>query len=415
MKHPDIRFITVPPLGTQEPQKDFTGAWAACTPETAKDFSAVGLFYGRYLHEILGVPVGLICDAWGGSYIEAWLSRPLVEHNPDFADLMEHVTRAEARATTKKYLDRYEQQLVDWEKDVAEAEQQHLPKPKHPHNPRDYMDSNQRLGNSYNGMLFPTIGYGIKGVIWYQGESNMDDADLYDKLFPLLIGQWRRDWNNPDLPFYWVQLPTHGERDSSLLFDGAWPLLRDAQTKTLQLPHTGQAVTIDIGDGNSLHPKDKLDVAARLVRWALAKDYGVTMLFHSPSVYAVTPKADGKITVTFDFVGRGLCTRETDAVSGFALCGADHVWHWAIGDITQYNTVDVVRCGTEAHRDSLWLDWTIPTATSSSKKGLPATPFRTDDFELKLPEKPAPTPLGAAPSPPPNGTSALPVLPPPAK
>jgi sialate O-acetylesterase len=267
-------------------------------------------------------------------------------------------------------------------------------------------------------MLFPTLGYGIRGVIWYQGEANIDDADLYDKLFPLLIGQWRRDWKNPELPFYWVQLPTHGERDPSLLFDGAWPTLRDAQTKTMQLPHTGQAVTIDIGDGNNMHPKNKLDVAARLARWALVKDYGMTMPFQSPTLYSIAPKPDGKITLTFDFVGRGLCTRETDAVSGFAVCGADRVWHWAMGDITQYNTVDVW-CDAVPKPTAVRYGWTDnPNCNLFSKDGLPATPFRTDDFEVKLPVKPAPTPPGVAPpagnapgTTPPPAPSSVPALP----
>ena len=122
----------------------------------------------------------------------------------------------------------------------------------------------------------------------------------------------------------------------------------------------------------------------------------MTMLFHSPSLYSVTPKTNGKLTVTFDFVGRGLCTRETDAVTGFALCGADHVWHWAIGDITEYNTVDVW-CDTVPKPIAVRYGWTNnPNCNLFSKEGLPATPFRTDDFEVKLPEKPAPTSGGTS-------------------
>lgn len=407
MKHSGIRLITVPNLGTQEPQKDFTGAWAVCTPETAKDFSAIGLYYGRYLHEILGVPVGLICNAWGGSYIEAWLPRPVLEHDPHFAEIMEQVVKAEGRATSPKSIARYEQQVADWEKEAAEAEKQNLPRPKHPRDPRDFMPGNQRVGNIYNGVLFPTIGYGIKGVIWYQGEANTADAKVYELMFPLLIKQWRKDWNRDELPFYWVQLPNHGARTTELV-DGLWPALRDAQTKATKLPHTGQAVTVDIGDGNSLHPKNKLDVAARLARWALAKDYGMDMPCRSPLPIEVTLKAEGKIALRFDSVGRGLVTRQSDSVTGFALCGADKKWHWAHGDIVDYNLVEV---SSEAVPKPIAIRycWTDnPECNLFTREGLPATPFRTDDFELVLPEKPAPAPPppaasnGAAPAPAPK-------------
>jgi sialate O-acetylesterase len=216
-------------------------------------------------------------------------------------------------------------------------------------------------------------------------------------MFPLLIKQWRKDWNQPELPFYWVQLPNHGERAKEPV-DGYWPALRDAQTKAMKLPHTGQAVTIDIGDGNSLHPKNKLDVAARLARWALAKDYGMDMPCRSPLPIEVTLKDSGKIALRFESVGRGLVTRQSDAVTGFALCGADKQWHWAHGDIVDYNMVEVWS-ETVPKPVAIRYCWTDnPECNLFTREGLPATPFRTDDYELVLPEKPAPA---SAPA---NGT-----------
>jgi len=387
MNYPNIRFIDVPNWGVQEPTTNFEGQWKACTPEAVHDASALALFYGRYLHQALGVPVGLVHNAWGGTNIEAWLPRPLVANNPQFADIMALVKRAEDRAASPKALARYEQQKVDYEKDLEEAAKQGLPRPHRPHDPRDYLVGNSRPGNAYNGVQVPVIGYGIKGVIWYQGESNTEEAMFYERLFTLLIGQWRKDWNNPNLPCYWVQLPARGDRDPEPT-DGWWSWLREAQSKVMNLPHTGQAVTIDIGEPENLHPRNKLDVAARLARWALVKEYGKEMPFRSPEFKSSAPKDGGKMEVTFDFIGHGLCTHGPDAVNGFALCGADHKSHWAKGEQTGPNTVEV-SCDKVPKPMAIRYGWSDnPDCNLFTLDGLPATPFRTDNFEVVVPEPP---------------------------
>src|SRR6202000_3466414 len=140
----------------------------------------------------------------------------------------------------------------------------------------------KRPGNLYNAMLSPIMGYGIKGALWYQGESNTRVGWEYRRLFPALITEWRRVWGQGDFPFYWVQLPNHGARADEEVGVSQWSEIRESQTLTEKLPHTGQAVTIDIGDANTLHPMNKLDVAARLARWAMANEYGVSIPYRSP-------------------------------------------------------------------------------------------------------------------------------------
>ena len=261
-------------VGTQEPQKDFNGQWSVCTPETVRDFSAVGYFFGRQLHETLDVPVGLINDSWGGSAAEAWVRRDLLEKDETLqaADRRSGTeTREEGGPTKKRQLQR---QLAG-------------------------------PGNIYNGVLKPTIGYGIKGAIWYQGESNAGRAYQYRDLFPLMIKSWRDEWGIGDFPFYWVQLADSTPRAASPA-ESAWAELREAQTMTMStLPNTGQAVIIDLGEGKDIHPRNKQDVAKRLARWALAKDYGVKVPYQSPTYKSMETK-DGKVVVTFDHVGGGL-------------------------------------------------------------------------------------------------------------
>ena len=160
------------------------------------------------------------------------------------------------------------------ERGLEKAKEEQKPAPRQPGSPFDWLTGNARPGNIFCGVVYPTLGYGIKGVIWYQGESNAGRAWEYGQLFPFMIEQWRKEWKQGDFPFYWVQLadfmaekPQPGE--------SAWAELRESQTKTMELPNTGQAVIIDLGEGKDIHPKNKHDVAARLVRWALAKDYGM--------------------------------------------------------------------------------------------------------------------------------------------
>lgn len=380
--HPGLRLITVPIVGTQEPQQDFKGEWKAATPETCRGFSAVGFFYGRYLHEILGVPVGLINNAWGGSAAEAWVRRETIEKDPRFITLVDGWKQREAQLASAEAKAAYEKALAAWKVSAEEAKASGKPAPRPPQSPEQQLSGNARPGNIFAGMVHPTLGYGMKGVIWYQGESNAGRAWEYQKLFPFMIEQWRAEWKQGDFPFYWVQLADF-KAEVPDQFDAQWAELREAQTKTLSLPNTGEAVIIDLGEANDIHPKNKYDVAARLARWALARDYGFKNLAHQSPLYREMKVAGGKAMLSFDHVGTGLRTVDVDEVRGFIICGADRQWKKAQAVITGNNDTIEVRADGVAEPVAVRYAWADnPVCNVRSKEGLPLTPFRTDDFPM---------------------------------
>jgi sialate O-acetylesterase len=374
---PQIRLITVPHVGTQEPQDDFKGAWVPCSPDTVGNFSAVGYFFGRQVHQTLGVPVGLINNAWGGSACEAWIRRDLLAGDPLYQPLLERWENLEKAAADTAAID---QRLKDWEKAVAEAKAAGKQPPPRPQDPRPLMAGNARPGNIYNGVLKPTIGYGIRGAIWYQGESNASRAYQYRELFPLMIKSWRDEWGQGDFSFYYVQLADFRE-EKPQPGDSDWAELREAQTLTMsKLPKVGQAVIIDIGEGKDIHPKNKQDVAKRLARWALANDYGINLPFRSPE-YAAMEKQGSKIVVKFQHVGGGFRPFDTNEIRGFAIAGEDRKWVWAQAKITGADTIEV---WNDEVKDPVavryaWAD--NPVCNLYSVNGLPVTPFRTDDWK----------------------------------
>jgi sialate O-acetylesterase len=391
---PGLRLISVPQVGTQELQNDFKGQWAACTPQTSSGFSAVGFFFGRYLHRILGVPVGLINNSWGGSAAEAWVRRSSLEKDERFKPLMESTVQQESLLMSDQAKANHEAAIVKWKEAVETAKAENKPQPKAPAAPDGWLKGNARPGNIFNGVLHPTLGYGIKGVIWYQGESNSSRAWEYARLFPYMIEQWRAEWKQGDFSFYWVQLADFmAEKPEP--GDSAWAELRESQTKTQALPNTGQAVIIDLGEGKDIHPKNKHDVAARLVRLALAKDYGVNVPFHSPEFKSVSINGD-KATITLDTFGSELRPFDTADAVGFAVCGEDKIWHNARGKITGKDTIEVAseQVAKPIAVRYAWAD--NPVCNLFSKDGLPVTPFRTDDFGMvtqpKAPAAPAKAP-----------------------
>lgn len=281
--HPKIRMINFPQLGTQEPVWEHSGSnWMVCSPQTVSDFSAVGYFFGRQLHETLDVPIGLINNAWGGSACEAWVSRPDLEATGAYTAML------------KRFDDAAQQyQTLDSKANKSDEDKKQLQALK------GQLSGNQRPANIYNGVLKSHLGYGIRGAIWYQGESNAGRAYQYRELFPLMISSWRKEWGQGDFPFYWVQLADFKAEQSEPM-ESDWAELREAQTMTMsKLKHTGEAVIIDIGEGKDIHPMNKVDVGRRLARLALDNDYHFDIASRSPR-YKSMEKADAKIVLTFD-------------------------------------------------------------------------------------------------------------------
>jgi len=376
-KDAGVRFLSVPNKGTQEPQNDFKGRWEVCTPESARQFSAVGYFFGRQIRQTLGVPVGLIDDSWGGSSCEAWVRRDLLAADPKYKDLMARWEEAEKDLPAK--VEAYRRKLDDHKAAVESAKAEGKPAPQPPQNPEARMTGNARPGNIYNGALKPTIGYGLRGAIWYQGESNAGRAYQYRDLFPLMIQSWRDEWGVGDFSFYWAQLADY-QAEKPEPGGSQWAELREAQTMTMnRLPKTGQAVIIDLGEAQDIHPRNKQGVAMRLARWALAHDYGLPINCRSPEYQSMEVKGDA-VVLSFSNVGSGLKAFDVAEPRGFAVAGADRKFHWAKAKVVGKGKIEVTAEGVSdpvAVRYA-WAD--NPVCNLYSREGLPLTPFRTDDW-----------------------------------
>ncbi len=360
-----IRLFNVPNVKSDTPTVRINAAWKVCSPDAIKGFSAVGYFFGRDLQNARKVPVGLIQSDWGGSPAEVWMSRESLEINPRY--------QAEILDRYSTDLKSYQTALAAYEKEKAEAKSSGQEFKKNPPWPT------WRPTELYNGMIAPLIPYAIRGAIWYQGESNAGRAEQYRTLFPDMIRNWRRDWGQGDFPFLEVQLaPFMKIQDQPQ--ESGWAELREAQLlATKVLPQVGMAVITDVGEPADIHPKKKQPVGARLAFAARAIAYGEKIEYSGP-IYAGVGFKDGKAVLQFDHVGKGLEARAGD-LKGFAVCGEDKKFVWAkaeiLGNTVVANSPEVpkpvaVRYG--------WAD--CPVVNLWNKDGLPASPFRTDDFPM---------------------------------
>ena len=385
-RFPKIRLITVPRVGTQEPLSDFKGQWEACTPETVKGFSGVGYFFGRQLYQTLDVPVGLIDDAWGGSAAEAWVPRDRLAADPKFKGLLAEWDRFEKDAP--RLLEEFDKKAPERREAAAKARAEGRPAPRVPESPNQRLRGNQRPANIYNGTLKPTIGYGMRGVVWYQGESNASRAYQYRDLFPLMIQSWRDEWGIGDFSFYWVQLADFLTEPSGP-GDSTWAELREAQTMTMdRLKNTGQAVIVDLGEAQDIHPRNKQDVALRLARWALARDYGVHVPYQSPTYKSMAKQGDS-IVLTFDNVGEKLKAFDVPEIRGFTVAGSDKKFVKATAKLVDRDRKVEVRADGVADPVAVRYAWADnPVCNLYSSAGLPVTPFRTDDWPGVTAEKP---------------------------
>jgi sialate O-acetylesterase len=275
----------------------------------------------------------------------------------------------------------YDAALAKWKTDAEAAKKDGKQAPRPPQQPGAQLSGNARPGNIYNGSLKPIMGYGLRGNIWYQGESNAGRAYQYRDLFPLMIDSWRKEWGEGDFSFYWVQLADF-MAEQPQPGDSAWAELREAQTMTMsKLPNTGEAVIIDLGEANDIHPRDKQNVAKRLARWALAKDYGLKIPYQSPT-FKECEVIDNRVQVTFDNPNAALKAFDYADVRGFAVAGEDKKWHWATAQIMP-NSNKVLVSSPEVKKPVAvrygWAD--NPVCNLRSTNGLPVTPFRSDDWE----------------------------------
>jgi len=331
--YPEIRFFHIQKISAPYPQQEVRGKWEVCTPQTMHSFSAAGYFFGRTLNENLHQPIGLIESCWGGSPVESWTP-------------IEVFNNSEKLAISAAILS-----PVPW--------------------------CPVRPAVLYNAMIAPISGFPIAGAIWYQGEANVINASTYEETFSSMIHAWREIWQK-DFPFYFVQIAPYNYGKGY----GA-AQVREAQLQTYRhVPNTGMVVVTDItGDTNNIHPKNKLDVGKRLAGWALAKTYGKENIQYSGPLYKSMVVDGNKAIIEFDFAKDGLMKKGNE-LTDFVIAGEDQQFFPATATID--GTTVVVYSSKVPHPTAVRMGFTntaIPNLFN--KAGLPASPFRTDDWELK--------------------------------
>ena len=420
-----IHLFTVPIATALEPQPDvdkantnpLVGKWIVCSPQNIvydhapwTGFSAIGYEFAVHIRNITHSPVGIIGTYKGGTPAQAWISTAGLKQVPElskyvalrqgYIDNLESVKasypermvayKADFDQWNEAYGREYNAALKQWLADKAKgiilSPKPKLAKPA-PTLPIPPDGGFSGPSNLYNAMLNPILGYGIKGVIWYQGENNGDwltGAVGYKLLFNTLIKDWRKQWQQNDLPFLFVQLANF--RDPAVLpSEGNWPWVRDGQTAALKLPHTAMAVAIDIGDADNIHPTDKQDVALRLALAARHEVYKQNVVFSGPQ-YRRMEIVGNTIKLTFDklsplVIGNKSKSGDTTStkLKGFGIAGADHHFYWAKATLMG-NTVTFVS-DQVAQPLAVRYDWADnPPGNLYNQAGLPASPFRTDDW-----------------------------------
>ncbi len=349
--HETIRLFNVPGhLTSPTPLDHCPGTWAKCETASANGFSAVGYFFGRRLNKELGVPIGLIGSNWGGTRIEPWTSLDGFRSVEELSDLAEKAGK------------------------ISEG----------------------KIGGGtptaiYNAMVHPLAPLAMRGAIWYQGESNGGEGVSYYHKKKALVNGWRKVFQNPDLAFYWVQLANFRAPNDKPEGGDGWAKIREAQRKALEIPHTGMAVITDIGEAGDIHPRNKQDVGWRLSQWALHQTYDKKDLVPAGPLFKCQKIEDASIRLSFDHVGSGLMVGKKEGLqptakvadgklAHFAIAGEDKKWFWA--EATIDGETVVVKSSDVPKPVAVRYGYTINPATANlyNKEGIPASPFRTDDW-----------------------------------
>lgn len=414
-----LRFFSVTKKTAAAPQADCTGKWEATTPEAARNFSAVAYFFAQEIRRDQKVPVAILQAPWGGTDIETWISLEGLKKSPALTNPLSRWDKAVAeyekiKANPQPVAD-YEKDLKQWQKevfpaynvilkkynddkgagkDVGKKPEPSRPEPSNP-DPMGMPSPSRRPSTptvNFNGMIAPLVPYAMRGVIWYQGENNGGRGLEYRELFPRLIEDWRSQWTKnggTDFPFLFVQLPANGTDPTPVATQG-WPWLREAQLLTLKVPRTGMAVTIDVGDPNNVHPADKIDVGHRLALVARKNVCGQKVVACGPLLQDFKIE-NGKIRVRLSETGSGLVIGQSpwcapgvkpfpnDKLIGFYIAGMDKKWVESEAKIDGDSVV--ISSSQVPEPVAVRYGWAnSPRCNLYNQEGLPASPFRTDDW-----------------------------------
>ncbi|MFM8361017.1 MAG: sialate O-acetylesterase, partial [Verrucomicrobiota bacterium] len=382
--HPNLRLFTVLKHRSRIPLSNFADpskhAWQASGPDTVRSFSAVAYYFGRALVAARQTPVGLVHVSWGGSPAEVWMSHDVLSNT--------HVYARDILNPSVQAWGNHVKSVRQWEQEKAAAERDGKPftkgRPGQPWTPSEL----------YHGMLHPLLPYAMRGAIWYQGESNAGRAWQYRSLFADMIRNWRRDWGQGDFPFLAVQLaPWDKNKKRSLSeitatpVESDWAELREAQNYVAEvLPKVGIAVITDAGDKDDIHPTKKQPVGERLALLARRITHGERVAAQGP-VLASAREDKGRVILKFDEAAGGLKTSDGAALTGFAVAGPDRVWRWAKAEIEKGDRV-VVSSPEVSFPVAVRYGWAdFPVVNLVNGAGLPASPFRTDNFPVTTAKK----------------------------
>ena len=379
---PEIRqFSARQHVAIDGPTNNLEGAWTVCSAQTAARFSAVAYFFARDLHQKLKTPVGIVSVPWSGMNIQPFMIRDVVQVAPQCAFVREYWREYETNYPALKAA--FDKAMERWAQDAEKAKTDGKPEPKKPQPPVEPARKPMDYGRVYDGMVGPLVPYAIRGAIWYQGESNGGEGDRYRKLFPEMIREWRQAWGEGDFPFLFVQLANFMDRKTDPNAISAWAELREAQSMTLlAAPRTAMAVAIDIGEARDIHPRNKQDVGRRLALGARVIAYGERRLEYSGPVYESMAIEGNAVRLKFAHAGGGLAAglaAKGDKLTGFAVAGEDRKWAWADAKIDGRTVV--VSSPEVAKPVAVRYAWgDNPDCNLLNREGLPASPFRTDDW-----------------------------------
>lgn len=374
-KFPLIRHYRESSGPAERPKAEGKGAWQECTPNTVGGFSAVLYFFGREIHKELGVPVGLINTSVGGTPIESWVAAEVQSSDPETKASYDKRLDAHLKFDPAQAPALHQKQLAIWkaasEKAKAAGTPFIVPRPKDPLAMHKLKGGPAGL---FNGKVVNLVPYTLRGMLWYQGEGNAGNPGLYHKQLTQLVTSWRALWQD-EVPFAWVQLPNYTAPGEG------WPRVRESMMKTLELPKTGMAITIDIGDAKDIHPKNKQDVGKRLSLWALGTVYGKSVPAISGPLPAGSTVRGSAIIVSFKHTNGGLKSITGGPLTGFQIAAADQQWKPAeakiVGETVIVSSPDVPQPVAVRYA---WKDW--PEYSLANGAGLPASPFRTDDWPV---------------------------------
>jgi sialate O-acetylesterase len=347
--YPHIRLFNAALNFSAEPIDSIRGVWEECAPKTVAPFSAVAYYFGRLLQQQLNVPVGLIFSGIGASAAQAYVPQSVLAADTQLN-----------RVYLQPYLN--------------------SPRSKEKINGGFSFEKVTRPFLLYNAMIYPFRHLSIRGICWYQGESNRNERGSYTRLMEAMIGSWRREFAQGELPFYYVQIaPFFYDKDDPTLADEAF--FREAQEKISELGNTAMVVTMDVGEAKNLHPRNKKPIGERLARTALNRVYGQLAVAYEGPHYSHTEIHGREAVIYFlDDTGKGLQTRDGAAPAFFTMAGRDHVFHPAVATIEGDHIV--VRCREVRHPVAVRYAFTnYPVTNLQNREGLPAVPFRTDNWK----------------------------------